>query len=60
MTESHLQDEELEQYLLGILPESRLDAVEEHILYCHHCIARAEGMDAFLRAARKAMERKPN
>lgn len=60
MTESHLQDEELEQYLLGILPESRLDAVEERMLFCHVCICRAEELEAFLRAARKAMERKPN
>ena len=60
MTEYHLQDDELEQYLLGILPDSRLGAVEEHLLFCPNCIERAEELDAFIDAARSAMERKPN
>ncbi|MEP7364598.1 MAG: hypothetical protein ABI972_15185 [Acidobacteriota bacterium] len=60
MTESHLQDDELEQYILGILPDALLDTVEEHILFCPACIERAEELEAFILAARKAMERKPN
>lgn len=60
MTDAHLQDEDLELYILGILPASKLDAVEEHLLGCHRCIARAEELEAYIRAARRMTERKPN
>ena len=60
MTDAHVPDDVLEQYVLGILPEALLEAVEEHILFCHYCIVRAEELEAFARSARKALERKPN
>ena len=60
MTESHLQDDELEQYILGVLPEALLDSVEEHLLFCPTCLARAEELESYVRAARKLNERKPN
>ncbi len=60
MTELHLLDDELEEYILGILPATRLDAVEEHILFCPVCLDRAEEMESFIHAARQAMERTPN
>jgi anti-sigma factor RsiW len=60
MTETHLQDDELEEYILGILPPARLDPVEEHILFCSACLDRAEEIESFILAARQAMERKPN
>lgn len=60
MDDEHLRDEVLEHYLLGILPEDRLPAIEEHLLFCPTCIARAESMDGFITLMRKALERKPN
>jgi len=60
MDDEHLQEETLEHYLLGYLPPSRLDAVEEHLTLCHHCQDRAEKLADFIRAMRQATERKPN
>ncbi len=38
----HLEEEELELYLLGKLTGARIHFVEEHLLYCECCIRNAE------------------
>jgi len=41
----HIADEELEAYLSDTLPEPRLAAVEEHLLWCHQCLDRIESLE---------------
>ncbi len=46
----HISDHDLERYYLGlILRDSEEEAnVEEHLLWCHHCLARAEESDSYV------------
>ena len=54
----HLTDHDLEQYYLGILGEgAELAALEEHLLGCPECVARAEASDAYVDAIRSALLR---
>ena len=50
----HATDEQLEQYGIGRLRGSELEAVEEHLLLCPLCQDRMTEMDEFLRAMRSA------
>jgi len=54
---NHLKEEELEQYCLGRLAESRCARVEEHILLCASCRDRLTEADAFLAAMHQASRR---
>jgi hypothetical protein len=43
MAWQHISDEDLERYYLGMVKEeSELAPLEEHLLACPHCVARAE------------------
>jgi len=50
----HLDDDELEQYSVGSLPESEGEAFEEHMLVCEHCRLRLEATDAYTASMRGA------
>ena len=44
----HLTTEELEEHHFGRIAEPDLTRVEEHLLWCQHCIERAEAIDRFV------------
>lgn len=50
----HADDECLEKYSIGSLPETELSEVEEHLLVCARCQQRLEEVDAYARAMRRA------
>lgn len=43
----HIEDEFLDQYASGTLPEERLEGVEEHLLFCQACQSRLQASDEF-------------
>jgi anti-sigma factor RsiW len=52
----HLSDDDLERYYLGMISaESELAAVEEHLLACPGCVARAEETQDYVDAVRGAI-----
>jgi anti-sigma factor RsiW len=51
----HIPEDLLELYSLGRLDESQLAPVEEHLLICHDCQDRLEGIDEFVAALRSAV-----
>lgn len=56
-SESHLQEELLEEYALGRLKGAPLGQVEEHLLLCETCRTRLQETEAFMQAARIAARR---
>ena len=52
--ERHLQDDDVEQYSMGLLPEEKLPQLEEHLLICAACRDRVEEHDSYLKAIRGA------
>ena len=48
----HLEDTDIEQYSMGILPEERLAPFEEHFLACDACQDRLLEMEAYVNAVR--------
>ncbi len=52
--ENHIEDDELEFYALGRLCESRVEAVEEHVLICESCQDRLAETEAYVQAVRAA------
>jgi hypothetical protein len=44
----HLEEEVLDRYAMGTLPEESIPGVEEHILSCQYCQARLVETDEFL------------
>jgi hypothetical protein len=58
----HLDDEQLEEYSLGLTPKADLAAFEEHLLSCEPCQKRLEESDQYVSAMRSAaaqLERAP-
>lgn len=54
----HLSDDDLERYYLGMTTEGpELAAIEEHLLWCHECVERAEESDGYVDAMRTAIIR---
>lgn len=54
---AHIPDDELEAYGLDKLPELRLAAVEEHLLWCNRCLDRIEAIERRIAAMRNAVIR---
>ncbi len=52
--ERHFDEELLELYSIGRLPDERVLAVEEHLLLCSECQLRFTSIDEFVRAAKVA------
>lgn len=50
----HLEEAELEQYSMGNLPETRLEAFEGHFLVCDQCQDRLLEMESYVDAMRSA------
>jgi hypothetical protein len=50
----HLDDNELERYSMGDLPESEGGTLEEHLLVCEHCQLRLEQTDTYTSSMRGA------
>jgi hypothetical protein len=53
MSESHINEEILDRYALGALPQSEAAAVEEHVLVCEACQARLRHADEFVAVFRE-------
>jgi hypothetical protein len=51
---SHLEEPELEEYSMGMLSETSLEAFEEHLLACNSCQDRLLEMEAYVNAMRTA------
>jgi len=53
---AHISDNDLERYCLGMLvKDAGLVRVEEHLLVCYGCTARAAEMRAYIDAVRVAI-----
>jgi len=55
MSNAHIEDNQLEQYAMGVLPEQPRAALDEHLLACPDCQSRLLQLDAFLAAFRPAV-----
>ena len=53
----HLDDEELERYSMGAMPEAAIAPFEEHLLVCEPCQLRLAQTDAYVGAMRQASAR---
>ena len=51
----HVSDHDLERYYLGMVTEAELIALEEHLLWCHSCVARAEETQSYVDLIRRAI-----
>lgn len=54
---AHADEESLEKYAMGTLPDAELARFEEHLLLCEKCQQGVEEMDAFLAAFRNVAPR---
>ncbi len=55
---THVSDDDLERYYLGMVQdETELASLEEHLLWCHECIARAESAERYVDVIRIALLR---
>jgi hypothetical protein len=55
---SHPMDLELECYCLGIpMDESRLEALEEHLLACPSCVERAKAAEGYVEVMRAGLRK---
>jgi hypothetical protein len=53
----HLDDEEIERYSMGAMPEAAIAPFEEHLLVCEPCQLRLAQTDAYVGAMRQASAR---
>jgi hypothetical protein len=55
--DDHISDHALERYYLGMVRKGSAEEakIEEHLLWCHECVLRAEGSDAYVDAIRAAL-----
>jgi len=57
MSEFHIPDHDLERYYLAMITdEAELARVEEHLLVCPKCVARAEETKIYVDAMRSALK----
>jgi hypothetical protein len=54
MPAQHVNDDILDQYAIGTLPEERVAGVEEHLLVCQACQSRLDASDEFAMLFRAA------
>jgi hypothetical protein len=52
----HINEDLLEQYLFGTLPDVEIESLEEHLLVCHSCIDAAEQLLAFVQSLRNTLD----
>ena len=53
----HVDDEEIERYSMGAMPEAAIAPFEEHLLVCEPCQLRLAQTDAYVGAMRQASAR---
>jgi hypothetical protein len=53
----HMDDEEIERYSMGAMPEAAIAPFEEHLLICEPCRLRLARTDAYVSAMRQASAR---
>jgi hypothetical protein len=52
--DTHIDEEILELYVLGMRNETELDSIEAHLLICHRCQDRLRDADDYIRTVRAA------
>lgn len=52
----HINEDLLEQYLFGTLPDVEVESLEEHLLVCHSCIDAAEQHLTFVQSLRSTLD----
>ena len=53
---THPNEDSLERYAMGVIrDESELAAIEEHLLACPACVARAEDWDRYVWSVRSSL-----
>ncbi|HYW43881.1 MAG TPA: zf-HC2 domain-containing protein [Bryobacteraceae bacterium] len=60
--EHHLEEEQVEKYSMGCLPDAELAPIEEHLLTCEACRARISSHDDFavaMKTAASQLRREP-
>jgi hypothetical protein len=56
MSTNHISDHDLERYYLGMVTrEEELAPLEEHLLWCHSCVERAEETEEYVDLIRLAI-----
>jgi hypothetical protein len=60
LSNHHFDEDLLESYAMGQLPETQACGLEEHLLICHSCQNRLERTDEFIRAFRMAAAKRPS
>ena len=55
-SELHQSEDRLELYALGRLSGSEVGQIEEHLLICHSCVDRLEGIGAFALSVREDLK----
>ena len=56
MAIEHLSDHDLERYYLGMVTaEEELATLEEHLLWCHPCIERAQEAENYVDLVRASL-----
>ena len=56
MSTGHISDHDLERYYLGMVTqEEELAPLEEHLLWCHLCVERAEEAQDYVDLIRRAI-----
>lgn len=54
----HPDEQTLEAYLLGSLPQRKTKRIEEHLLTCPECVEDAKEVEEYMRSMRKALDNK--
>ena len=52
MTQRHLTEEDIDDFVRDVLSESRREGVEEHLLLCEHCRNYVDGLDQLVAGLR--------
>jgi hypothetical protein len=55
MVTVHISTEGLERYYLEKIDEPDLTGIEEHLLWCQHCLDRLEAVEAFIKLVRRGL-----
>jgi hypothetical protein len=56
----HVEEERLERYSMGTLPEIEIEPLEEHLLICEECQHKLEELDKYVATMRAALRRVNN
>lgn len=55
MASEHLQDDEIELYLLGMSGGAAVERIEKHLLRCHLCLRKISVVQDYIEAVRSAL-----